>query len=400
MITKFGCKNIKAIKDYEEIEIRPITIIMGENSSGKSSILQALSLLSVNKIFGNNIQKIKYDNPFSQFGDNNSFKNKGENIEFYFEFTQENTKIFLKYIDDNTSKEYGVLQEMIIKNFNLEYSFKLNDNGSYDIKIDKVINSNYKILEKYQMTASSKFNSIMFITDRNMEEHFNISELIFKPLDLLRENFTAIRHIGTIQNKKETYDYSLDYIGYFGEKYKDRVLSLSNTRFIKNAIREIFDYELVVDKNKQELFLKQDNKKLQLHMFGSSISSTIPILVQFAKNREKDIKDKYRLTIVEEPELNLHPKSQAKFVEAIFTKNRPKKHYTILETHSDHILNKIRFLISKKIIKSQDVVVYYKEKNTKFKKIEINKCGEFVTNFPKGFYDATLEDIYNLGKDC
>jgi len=37
MIKKFGCKNIKAIREYSEIEIRPITILMGENSSGKSS---------------------------------------------------------------------------------------------------------------------------------------------------------------------------------------------------------------------------------------------------------------------------------------------------------------------------------------------------------------------------
>lgn len=42
MIVKFGCKNIKAIKEYEAIEIKPIAIIMGENSSGKSSITSSL----------------------------------------------------------------------------------------------------------------------------------------------------------------------------------------------------------------------------------------------------------------------------------------------------------------------------------------------------------------------
>jgi predicted ATPase len=37
---------IKAIRKYTEIEIKPITILMGENLSGKSSMLQAL-LLSI-----------------------------------------------------------------------------------------------------------------------------------------------------------------------------------------------------------------------------------------------------------------------------------------------------------------------------------------------------------------
>ena len=86
MITKFGCKNIKAIKDFDSIEIRPITIIMGENSSGKSSMLQALSLLNVNKTFGNNIQRIKYNNPFSQLGDNE--------VIFSFDITEQNTNCY------------------------------------------------------------------------------------------------------------------------------------------------------------------------------------------------------------------------------------------------------------------------------------------------------------------
>ena len=38
-------------------------------------------------------------------------------------------------------------------------------------------------------------------------------------------------------------------------------------------------------------------------------------------------------------------------------------HYNIIETHSDHIVNKLRFLVSKKVIKSTDIVIYYKHKS-------------------------------------
>jgi predicted ATPase len=419
MITKFGCRNIKAIKDFDSIEIKPITILMGENSSGKSSILQALSLLNVNKTFGNNIQKIKYDNPFSQFGDNNSFKNKNDEVIFSFEITERNTKLTLTYIDDKTNSEYGILKRVDIDNDDMKLYLELEsvESSEYKVNIEKIFNETDTIYEYLNnsidifaiYTNLKMITKILLLKDdeeiRNeIGQKFNeIQEsisFILKPLDILLSNLTSIRHIGMIKEKKETYDYGLEYIGYFGEKYKDRALSLSNTRFLRGAISSIFNYDLIVDKKKQELFLKVENKKLQLHMFGRSISSTIPILTQFAKNRESNIKDEYRLTIIEEPELNLHPKSQARFVEAIFTKNRPKKHYTILETHSDHILNKIRFLISTKVIKPKDVVIYYKQKDSKFKKIEINKCGEFTIHFPKGFYDATLEDIYALGKDC
>ena len=415
MITKFGCRNIKAIGNYDSIEIKPITIIMGENSSGKSSIIQALSLLNVNKTFGNNIQKIKYDNPFSQLGNNDSFKNKSDEVIFSFEITEMHTKLTLTYIDDEDNIQYGILRRLDIDNDDMKIYLELEniESSEYKINIEKILNkdkisislehlnlyTNLKLLTRISFTKNTDEKIINKIRSNINSIQESIS-FILKPLDVLLDNLSSIRHIGMIKEKNETYDYGLDYIGYFGEKYKDRALGLESTKFLEEAISHIFDYGLVVDKTKQELFLEVENKKLQLHMFGSSINSTIPILTQFAQNREESIKDKYRLTIIEEPELNLHPQSQARFVEALFKDDIPARHYTILETHSDHILNKIRFLVSKKILKSEDVVVYYKQKNSKFQKININECGTFAPNFPKGFYDATLEDIYALGEDC
>ena len=415
MITKFGCKNIKAIKDFDAIEIKPITIIMGENSSGKSSILQALSLLNVTKTYGNSIQRIKYNNPFSQFGDNNSFKDIGDEVIFSFEITEQKTKLTLTYIDDKTDSEYGILERIDIDNKDMKLYLKLEDIESleYKLNIETIINkknikpsiqyfniyTNLQIITKLSISTHSKVKAVDNL-HIYLDEAQETLKSILKPLDTLLDNLSSIRHIGMIKEKKETYDYGLDYIGYFGEKYKDRALSLSDTKFLEKSINHIFDYDLVIDKSKQELFVKLDNKDLQLKMFGSSVSSTIPILTQFALNRENQTKDKYRLTMIEEPEINLHPKSQAKFMEALFKGDRPKNHFTIIETHSDHILNKLRFLISNKDINAEDVVVYYKKKNTKFEKIEINKCGRFTKPFPKGFYDATLEDIYALGNDC
>ena len=414
MITKFGCKNIKAIKDFDAIEIKPITIIMGENSSGKSSMLQALSLLNVSKTFGNNIQRIKYDNPFSELGDNNSFKNIGDEVILSFEITENNTKLTLTYIDDETDNQYGILKRIDIDNKDMKLYLELQNDESlaYRINIEQIFNKEkinnsinyFKVYTNLKILTGLELNTKFDRDNLNIGECINSIQkdisFILKPLDILLDNLSSIRHIGMIKEKKETYDYGLDYIGYFGEKYKDRALSLSDTKFLEESISHIFDYDLVIDKSKQELFVKLDDKELQLKMFGSSVSSTIPILTQFALNRENQIKDKYRLTMIEEPEINLHPKSQAKFMEALFKGNRPKNHFTIIETHSDHILNKLRFLISNKDINAEDVVVYYKKKNSKFEKIEINPCGEFNKTFPKGFYDATLEDLYALGEDC
>ena len=45
MITELQLENLKSFSDRVSIPLAPITLIFGQNSSGKSSVLQALHLL-------------------------------------------------------------------------------------------------------------------------------------------------------------------------------------------------------------------------------------------------------------------------------------------------------------------------------------------------------------------
>jgi len=45
MLTKIAIENFKSIGGRIEIELKPLTIFVGPNASGKSSILEALPLL-------------------------------------------------------------------------------------------------------------------------------------------------------------------------------------------------------------------------------------------------------------------------------------------------------------------------------------------------------------------
>ena len=46
MIRYIRFKNYKAFSNWEEIELLPVTLIIGKNSSGKSSVLKLLPLLT------------------------------------------------------------------------------------------------------------------------------------------------------------------------------------------------------------------------------------------------------------------------------------------------------------------------------------------------------------------
>ena len=51
MTKKIGFKNIRAFKNYQEFELKPVTIIAGSYNSGKNSRVKAIELIKDNYIF-------------------------------------------------------------------------------------------------------------------------------------------------------------------------------------------------------------------------------------------------------------------------------------------------------------------------------------------------------------
>ena len=475
MIVGFGSKNVKACNLKKPIDIKPITIFMGENSSGKSSFLQALSLLSMNEILGNDIKKIKYNNPFHQLGKVDEFKSKENQVYLDFKFKEKKNiyNISFFYKNDIKFDDYGYLNSIVI--FEKQKLAILYKEGNYYISLNDLVLKDNKIYFSKHILEQSK--EIYFKTDFNslqldfypkeieneiikhIEEFKKLEEPLKDIFQILKDNILIIKHISKIKEMITHYNYSSDYIGYNGEKYKNIAKDLENTIFLEKAIKNIFNYKLDkidefgncylnqkieveiwkdkennqyyytedlafrtnnlnIQKYDNKIFLIKDTKKIELlevienrdvilykyyedtslglDMFGSSVSNIIPALTQFAKNRENP--EKYNLTIVEEPELGLHPQAQAKLVETLFGEDDYyKTQTTILETHSEYIVNKLRYLIYKGKIEPEEVVIYYKEQdNDEFIQINIDKFGQFDRDFPKNFFDVTLGELLEM----
>ena len=88
MITAVRIKNLRSLADTGFIEIKPITLLLGANSTGKSTFLRSFPLFtqSVNKNLRGPISW--FDDSLVDFGDYNTalnkFAGKGETIEFEY----------------------------------------------------------------------------------------------------------------------------------------------------------------------------------------------------------------------------------------------------------------------------------------------------------------------------
>jgi len=142
------------------------------------------------------------------------------------------------------------------------------------------------------------------------------------------------------------------------------------------------------------------DKDSDLTNVGVGVSQVLPLIVLGLASPVGSV------LILEQPELHLHPYVQSKLGDFFAALTRLKKQ-VIAETHSEHLILRLRYHIAKKNLDiKDDVSIYFIQRNSVEKKaevlkVDIDKFGS-IDNWPKGFFDETnklLDDILNAALD-
>ncbi len=132
------------------------------------------------------------------------------------------------------------------------------------------------------------------------------------------------------------------------------------------------------------------NRSHDLTHVGVGVSQVLPILVASL------LSDPDTTLIFEQPELHLHPKVQTLLADFFLSITQLGKQ-CILETHSEYLINRIRFRIAAAAKKNPWVEVvrmYFVERASEvstFREVKINEYGA-VMDWPEGFFDQSQEE--------
>lgn len=343
-------KNIKV--DYfkcfenENLEFRPLTVLTGTNSSGKSSLIQSI-LLSGNN--GSGSDMLDYVEAMGIFDD---LKNRYVNPKEYkieITFTDKSTQIF------KGSKEFTGFETTANKY--LAYPSNLVYLNSNRISINEINSTNNTFNQDRYFGIDGRYIANYY--EKNKEE--TIEEYLIKD--------TLIAKTLEIQ------------VNYWLNMITEQPYEFRTTKPSSTIIQASY---------------KLDGLEFKPNNIGAGISYVATIVIAALSAKKSNI------LIIENPEIHLHPKSQAmmgKFLSFIASKGIQ----VIVETHNDHFINKIRYQVYKKELLSSDVIIHYKETKTPFEQIEITPQGKFSNkngenSFPQGFYDATLSEIFAINR--
>lgn len=151
-LKKFGVKDFKAISDSHSFNFKPISVLVGKNSTGKSSLIKSILLLTENFSRSKNLAVMNFSSPNLLLGGyqtviNNFSKDNRISFELplHLKFIQGQSSLHLAYKMDKNS-ERGTLQEMMIK----DPSGILLCGGYYNIESKSDFIKTIKILSKYK----------------------------------------------------------------------------------------------------------------------------------------------------------------------------------------------------------------------------------------------------------
>ena len=123
---------------------------------------------------------------------------------------------------------------------------------------------------------------------------------------------------------------------------------------------------------------------------GYGVSQSLPILVDVLADAESDRrKNGGRTFLLQQPEVHLHPRGQAELATLFVEAARTNGSRFLIETHSDYIVDRVRILVRARILKPDDVSILYfepAEKAVTIHNLTLDQHGN-LRNAPTGYRD-------------
>jgi hypothetical protein len=138
--------------------------------------------------------------------------------------------------------------------------------------------------------------------------------------------------------------------------------------------------------SRYELMVLHNGEAINLKDVGVGVSQVIPVIVAALFARPGHI------VIVEEPESHLHPLAQAKLAELFAGISAARGVQFIVETHSEHLFRRMQTLIARQEVKPGQAAMYFVERDgpaAKRRALTIDDYGR-VTNWPDQFFGDAL----------
>lgn len=344
MISKLTVVNFKCFGKLE-IDIKPLTLLCGVNSGGKSSAIQALLLCK---------ETMNRENSQGTLDLMNS---------------QYNTNLYsFEEILYQDAEEEKIQIEVEGKDFIRKYTYESEDGDN---------NISYKC----EFSQGSEKGKIWYLgSDRQISQYQKRGNAELLELGIENE------YMAFILDRGRSGKISVD---------KARNLEDMDNALLSTQVNEWLNYILpgsqvyaapMGNDNLLSLYFGAEYKRHKTNV-GYGVSFVLPILVSGLLAKAGDI------LVIENPELHLHPKAQSDLM-FFLTRIASTGVQVVVETHSDHAINGVRKSIVNPdcTLRADETAIYFFESNNDLHCIQID-AGAQLSDWPDDFMEQEEKDL-------
>lgn len=444
MLTRLRIKNFKAWKDTGEVRLARLTVLFGANSAGKSSLGHLLLALKQTAASADRKRAL-------HTGDDSSLIDLGTFIETLhahdekaaLEFSLEWTTphdIEVQNPLDKTQKYRGEslsLTSVIAVGANeqpvvrrLQYDLREAGSPTLSATVEhesgkpvKLLTPPYKLVRAvgrgWPLDPPEKFYRV---SDHSLARFQNADFLAIFAVEVER-TLSVLSHLGPLrEHPHRTYGWggnTPETVGPRGEyaiacllaaqsagrkisrgkgKRQQEFMPFIAQWLVDLGVIDSFTVEPTAPGRKDyEVRVKTRGgvTEVALPDVGFGVSQVLPALVQSFYCPPESI------VWMEQPEIHLHPQVQAELADAFisavqaYEKGRPRNVQLIVETHSEHFLNRLQRRIAEEALRPEDVAIYFArptENGAELEELKVNELGD-ITNWPDHFFGDEMGDI-------
>ena len=442
MLTKARIKNFKAWRDTGDIRLAPLTVIFGGNSAGKSSLGHLLLALKQTALLSDRKRALHMGDPTSlidlgTFADCLHGHDLNRKLEFSIQWktsTPMNVVNSLdpkeKYQGDELSLtatlKAGKAEQPEVER--LAYSLIKGDTATIQIehsRLDSGVSLKAKPLKLIKVTgrawplgAPEKFYRF---SDATLARFQNAGFLADFSLETERM-LNSIYYLGPLRSHPQRiYSWSGETpqdVGMQGQFSVAAVLAAvvegrklnrgkgqrqsSFSAFLAEWLKTMgvihsFKVEPVAAGRKEyEVLLRThaDSPEVKLTDVGFGVSQVLPALV------EAFYAPKNSTVWMEQPEIHLHPQVQAHLADAFicavqaWEDGQPRNVQLIVESHSEHFLNRLQRRVAEGLIAPSDIAIYFAARSGKSAELEPLQLDLYgnIQNWPENFFGDDMAD--------
>lgn len=403
-ISEITIGNFKGILEKRSISIKPFTLFIGPNSSGKSTCVHALAALSQTVKLPNNQKPLVLDDEFAlvhlgRFIDiihSKSYQDTiclgfiTDEVNMHFPMPQEDSKgkICCEFDFKSTKRT----QDVVIERAKIQYNELIFSIKRIDGKFIVNESSNNKKFELFDFGLGTTITPLKFDTD-STEMFFKFYQI----MNVINISLKKVLYLGPLRQQPlrayHTFSATPNEVGSLGEATVSILANEINQSRNREHINQISNWLKVLKLGKSldvsrftgsdlfEIQIETDSKFVIADL-GYGMSQVLPVLTQCS------FAQKESTLLFEQPEIHLHPLAARGLSRVFIDIINNKKCTCIIETHSKDLIQELQTCIQEGIITLDKIAVYkvYRRNSESIiEPIDINEDGEIFDLWEKGF---------------